>query len=179
MSSACRRPRVGARAGPLCGLRCDLLKLVLRDPVIAEALEAAEPGELLDACGSVGDTQRGRERRERVGHDGLVETQRGREAERVHGAVRDAVPATERLRHGVREEEPALGERHAGMHRALEQPRSPLEIAAILGDDGKPRADQSRSDGRVVTRPGVERLRAVGERVHRRPDGLVAGKVQA
>ena len=64
------------------------------------------------------------------------------------------------------------------MHRALEQPRSPLEIAAILGDDGKPGADQSRSDGRVFTRPGVERLRAVGERVHRRPDGLVAGKVQ-
>ena len=53
MSSAVADLGLERAPGALCGLRCDLLKLPFRDSMIAEALEAAEPGELLDSCGSV------------------------------------------------------------------------------------------------------------------------------
>ena len=83
----------------------------------------------------IGDAERSAEGGDRVRHGRLVEAKRRGEAEGVHRAVREAVASAERLRHRVREEEPALGERHARVHGALEQPRTRVEVAPVVGDD--------------------------------------------
>ena len=97
--------------------------------------------------------------------------------------MRDPVAAAESLRHRVAEREHRPAERHPGMHRALEQTRPLVEIARLLDDAWKVGRDQPRPRQRMQVRLGVvsldvQRLRAMRERVHRRPHGLGAGEVE-
>ena len=63
-------------------------ELVLGDAEVAQALEAAEPRELLDPRGGVVAPERRAERAIASRHDWLVEAQRRRQAERVQRPVR-------------------------------------------------------------------------------------------
>jgi hypothetical protein len=85
----------------------------------------------LDASGRVVDAERLAEAADRFRHDGFVEAQRRRQAERIRGAVCDPVAAAERLGHRVAEREPGRAERGAGVLGALQQARAGGEIVAV------------------------------------------------
>ena len=90
-----------------------------------------------------------------------------------------AVAAAERLRHRVRQEEPALGRApcpHASRLRGAAS--APRGRSPSRDDRRKPACDQPRADRRVLARARVERLGAVGERVHRGADGLLARETE-
>ncbi len=178
MSSGGRRARVRARTRTLRRLRRGLRELVLGDPVVTKAFEAAEPSELLDSHGSINDAQRGCERAERIRNDGPLK--------RSAGARQSAFMAPC--------DAPYRPPRACAMACARKRPRSASAMpACIAPSSSRVRASRSlpfaattgshvpisaRAGGRIVTRPGVERLRAVSERVHRRPDRLVTGEVE-
>src|SRR2546430_972902 len=78
-----RGARVRLRAGRGGGGLGDLAQLHLGHTEVAQTLEAAEPRQLLDPPDRVIGTERGTELAERFRGHRLVETERGREADRV------------------------------------------------------------------------------------------------
>src|SRR6188508_406110 len=82
-----RRTRIRACSRPLRDLGRDDAQLVLWDAERAKALEPAQACQLLDTGRRISDAERRRQRRNRVGHDRLVETQRGGEADCVERTV--------------------------------------------------------------------------------------------
>jgi hypothetical protein len=104
-----------------------------------------------------------------------VEAQGRRQADGVHGAVREAVAPAERLGHRVPEAH-ADAQRGAPVHRALEQSLARLEVVAIGQHRGQVRGDQRRALERVLVALGraprhVEGLGAMGQRVERGAGG--------
>src|SRR5204863_7428975 len=91
-----RGTRIGLGARSLDRGGSDLRQVVLRNAEVAQALEAAEPRELADVC-----SDRLAKSAHRVRRDLLVEAQRLRERQGVHGAVGQSVASAERLRHRV------------------------------------------------------------------------------
>ncbi len=153
---------------------------VLGDAEIAQALEAAEPRELLDARGRIIRAQRRAEPRDRLARDRLVEPQRRRQRQRVQRAVRRAVAAAERLGERVPEREHRAAEGGSGMTGAAEELLARVRVVGLLDHPRQPCADQLRARegiGVALGRPlaDVERLGAVRERVQRRADGLGTG----
>src|SRR4051794_13284980 len=98
-----RRPRVHLVAVPLRRRVGDLRELLARDTEVAETPELAEARELLDARRGVAGADRLAEANDGLRDGERVEAQRGREAERVHRPVGEAVAPSERLSHRVRE----------------------------------------------------------------------------
>ena len=113
-----------------------------RDAEIAQALEAAEPRELLDARGGIVRPEGGAEAGDRLAGDRLVEPERRRQRQRVQRAVRRAVAAAERLGECVAEREHRAAERGAGMTGALEELRACLRVVGPPDHAGEPFADQ-------------------------------------
>src|SRR5439155_6989394 len=124
-----RMSRVRLRPGPLDGRRGDLAQLVLRHTEVAQPLEAAEPGELLDTGGRIARLERLAEAAHGFRCGLCVESQRRGQGERVHRTVREAVAAAERLCDRVAQTEHRAAERHPRIHCGLEQLRASLEVA--------------------------------------------------
>ena len=119
----------------------------------------------------------------RLRDDLRVEAERRGQAERVHRALRQAVPAAEHLRHRVREAETRSPRARVprGTH-----PRGGAcdrrSRAGFADDEWQRVADRGRARVGVPLRTAragrvVVRLGAVRERVQRRPDGHVERKV--
>ena len=97
--------------------------------------------------------------------------------------MRQAVAATERLRHCVAESEAGEGQRPA---TSLCSGQELLACLAVVSVDGNPRqrttdqacAFESPAIPLLVATLDVERLGAVRERVHRGPDRLGAREVE-
>ena len=92
-----------------------------------------------------------------------------------------AVPAADRLRHRVGEREHRAGERLAAVAGAAQELCAQVTVERRLDDARQERGDEARALERVLVRVlvvavRVQRLRAVGERVHRRPHRLLARK---
>ena len=140
--------------------------------------------ELLDLRGGIfGRADRLAEAADGLGREGRVEAERERERQRVHGSVRKAEGAAERLCDRVPQGEPGEGQRFAGRGRAVQQPVPRLAVVRRTDHLGQPRCDQRRSlegplvGGRVV--PGdIEGLGTVGERVQRRAHRLGPRQVE-
>ena len=93
--------------------------------------------------------------------------------------MRQPVAPADRLGHRVREREHRARERGAAVAGAAEQLGARLELLWSSDDARQPLGDQARAGERVLVGGGivslhVQRLGAVGERVHRRADGRLA-----
>ena len=97
--------------------------------------------------------------------------------------MRKPVTAADRLRHGVREREHRTGKRDAAVGRAPQQRGSGFAVARRGDDARQPFGDEACSGTCVLIGGGVvpldvERLGAVGERVHRGPHRRLRRQVE-
>ena len=166
--------------------RCDdarprATRVVLRDPEVAEALEAAERARApRPAAGRRRRPSASRERASASGTTGSLKRSAGARHSAFIAPCGDAVAPAERLRHRMREEEPALGR--------APSPRASRLRAAASARRRRGRPPRRRAATRAISvaptvassqRPGVERLGAVRERVQRRADRLVDAEGRA
>ena len=91
-----------------------------------------------------------------AGHERAVELERGRQAERVHRAVRQAVGAAERLRHRVGEREARRGRaRGRRARRRAAAPRAPRGRAGAASTRGSAAAISAAPGERLLVALGV------------------------
>src|SRR5438093_4298 len=128
---------IGFGPGSLHCRRSNPGEVALRDAEVAQTLEAAQPGELLDI-----DADPLAESPHRVRRHLFVEAKRLWERQRIHRSVLQSVAPTQSLRHRVPEAEHRAAERHAGVHRTFEQLRASLEVLRRVDDTRQPLADQ-------------------------------------
>ena len=178
-----RGPRFAFAPGRATTRLGDVGQLVLRDAEVAEALEAAEPRELLDARGRVVRAERRAEATDGLRHRACVEPERCGQADGVHRALRQPVAAAERLGERVPEAEPESAERRAGVHRAFEESRRGRVRRGLVDHERQRVADRRRARVRVAS------SRALRSRVYsasaqcasafmRRPDRLLERQVE-
>ena len=112
--------RIRLVAAALRGGGRELGDVRLGDAELGETRDAAERGELLDACGRVA-ADRLAERAHRDRRVARVVAERRRQEDAVQRPVRQAVLAADRLRHRVREREHRAGKRLAAKARAAKE----------------------------------------------------------
>src|SRR5438094_422320 len=127
----------------------DFRQLLPWDAEVAQTLEAAQTRQLARALDRVAPDCLA-EARHLVWDVVTVVSERRRQAERVHRAVRDAVDATERLRHRVCEREPREPERMARVGGATQKVEPRVAVAWARDDMRQRGRDQRRACERLL-----------------------------
>src|SRR5438876_5658272 len=133
---------VRPRASALRRRLGDLSELRLRDGEVAEPLEAGETSKLFGARRRIANPERVAEPGDRPGGGGRVESERRRQAERVHRAVGEPVAPAERLRHRVPEREAGSRKRAAGRLGSAEECGAAVQVGAVRENAWKRRRDR-------------------------------------